>query len=162
MAFEGNTLTTVVTVSTRAVSSAVHLRVNWAKGSQARRVELDGFAGKMTRLRQAYDALNAAWPITWSADSLIDAMQTGDRLTYHPENIQEEIARFTQTYAHSTDWIKTQIENAKGSDSDLAKKLDAAKSRTDISEEEVAHYRLMLNRALADVEDSASAPGGKI
>ncbi len=58
-----------------------------------RRDELDGFAGSMTRLREAYDTLNQTWPIGWSPDDLIDAMQSGDRLSYHPELAPVEIPK---------------------------------------------------------------------
>ena len=58
-----------------------------------RRAELDGFAGTMTRLREAYDTLNQIWPIGWSPDDLVDAMQTGDRLSYHPQLAAEQIPR---------------------------------------------------------------------
>lgn len=59
-----------------------------------RRAELDGFAGSMTRLREAYDVLNQTSPLGWSPDVLVDAMQTGDRLSYHPETISKELAHF--------------------------------------------------------------------
>jgi len=48
----------------------------------------------MTRLRAAYDALQASSPVAGPPDALIAAMQTGDRLSYHPERAQEEMARF--------------------------------------------------------------------
>jgi hypothetical protein len=59
-----------------------------------RRGELDGFAGNMTRLRQAYDTLNKTFPLAWSPDSLVDVMQTGDRLSYHPETVSDELTHF--------------------------------------------------------------------
>ena len=48
----------------------------------------------MTRLRGAYDALQQTWPVAAPPDPLIDAMQTGDRLGYHPERAVDEIAHF--------------------------------------------------------------------
>jgi hypothetical protein len=60
----------------------------------ARRGELDGFAGSMTRLRGAYDAVNQLWPVSDPPNELVDAMQAGDRLGYHPERASEEIAHF--------------------------------------------------------------------
>jgi hypothetical protein len=48
----------------------------------------------MNRLRAAYDALQQTWPVASSPDPLIDAMQTGDRLGYHPERAPEELAHF--------------------------------------------------------------------
>ena len=92
--FEGNTLTTVIPVPAGSVAAKVVIEVRRAAGLTARRAELDGFAGAMTRLRGAYDALQQTWPVSAPPDALIDAMQTGDRLGYHPERAVEEIAHF--------------------------------------------------------------------
>ncbi|HME58726.1 MAG TPA: hypothetical protein VKF63_10345, partial [Terracidiphilus sp.] len=89
-----NTLTTVIPVPRLSVAAKVTIEVRRAPGLIARRNELDGFAGAMTRLRGAYDAMHQTWPVSDPPDVLIDAMQTGDRLCYHPENAQQEIARF--------------------------------------------------------------------
>ena len=90
--FEGNTLTTVIPVPSTRVTGKVTVEILRAKGSTAKPGELDGFAGQMTRLRGAYDAMQQTSPIAAPPDVLIDAMQTGDRLSYHPERAQEEIA----------------------------------------------------------------------
>jgi len=92
--FAGNTLTTVIPVPASSVESRVVIEVSRAKGLTERRDELDGFAGKMTRLRGAYDAMNQTWPVSSPPDALIDAMQTGDRLSYHPERIELELTHF--------------------------------------------------------------------
>jgi alpha-glucosidase len=92
--YEGNTLTTVIPVHSQSVATKVTVEVRRAPGLIARRNELDGFAGAMTRLRGAYDAMHQTWPVSDPPDVLVDAMQTGDRLSYHPENAQQEIARF--------------------------------------------------------------------
>jgi alpha-glucosidase len=92
--FEGNTLTTVIPVPSFSVASKVTIEVRRAEGLIARRDELDGFAGAMTRLRGAYEAMRGTSPVSDAPDVLVDAMQAGDRLSYHPENAQEEMARF--------------------------------------------------------------------
>jgi hypothetical protein len=92
--FEGNTLTTVIPVKSSSVAAKVTIEVRREAGLTARRGELDGFAGAMTRLRGAYDALQQEWPVAAPPDVLIDAMQTGDRLGYHPERAVGEIAHF--------------------------------------------------------------------
>jgi alpha-glucosidase len=92
--FVGNTLTTVIAVPRRSVSEKVIIEVRRAPGLTARRNELDGFAGAMTRLRAAYDALQQTWPVSSPPDLLIDAMQTGDRLGYHPERAVQQIEHF--------------------------------------------------------------------
>jgi alpha-glucosidase len=94
--FEGNTLTTVIPVLRVSVAAKVTIVVRRAPGLTARRNELDGFAGAMTRLRGAYDAMHQTWPVSDPPDVLIDAMQVGDRLSYHPEDAQREIAHFRE------------------------------------------------------------------
>ena len=90
--FKGNTLTTVIPVMRENVQRKVVIEVRRTAGLTARRGELDGFAGTMARLRGAYDAMNQTQPVANPPDALIDAMQTGDRIGYHPERAQEELA----------------------------------------------------------------------
>jgi alpha-glucosidase len=92
--FVGNTLTTIIPVPSRSVAAKVTVEVHRAAGLTGRRAELDGFTGAMTRLRAAYDALQQTWPLASAPDPVIDAMQTGDRLSYHPERAVAEIAHF--------------------------------------------------------------------
>jgi alpha-glucosidase (family GH31 glycosyl hydrolase) len=92
--FVGNTLTTVIPVAAASVHGKITIEVRRAAGLTARRGELDGFAGAMTRLRAAYDALQNTSPVAMPPDALTDAMQSGDRLSYHPERAQAEIAHF--------------------------------------------------------------------
>jgi alpha-glucosidase (family GH31 glycosyl hydrolase) len=94
--FEGNTLTTIIPVASQGARSKVIVEVHRAAGLTARRGELDSFAGAMTRLRGTYDALLGTWPVATPPDVLIDAMQSGDRLGYHPERSEEELAHFHQ------------------------------------------------------------------
>jgi alpha-glucosidase (family GH31 glycosyl hydrolase) len=94
--FEGNTLTTVIPVPSLSTAAKVTVEVRRTEGLTARRGELDGFAGKMTRLRGAYDGMNDTMPVSEPPDVLVEAMQTGDRLSYHPERAVEEIAHLNQ------------------------------------------------------------------
>jgi alpha-glucosidase len=97
--FEGNTLTTVIPVARGSVAAKVTIVVRRDAALLARRSDLDSFAGTMTRLRGAYSALQDTFPAGAPPDVLIDAMQTGDRLGYHPERAAEEIAHFHQVLA---------------------------------------------------------------
>ena len=92
--FEGNTLTTLIPIPAFPTSRKVTIVVRRAPGLEARRGEIDGFAGAMDRLRGAYDALQQCWPVAQPPDALIDAMQTGDRISYHPGTILDEMAHF--------------------------------------------------------------------
>lgn len=94
--FEGNTLTTVIPVESSSISEKMTIEVRRAAGLTAHRSELDGFAGTMTRLRQAYEAMNQTMPAGSPPDPLIDAMQTGNRIGYHPETITAELNHLRQ------------------------------------------------------------------
>jgi alpha-glucosidase len=90
--FEGNTLTTVITTRRFNTGDAVTIKVRISPQLARNRSMLDGLPGKLTRLRETYDILNAAWPAAGSPDPLIDAMQTGDRISYHPETAFAEVS----------------------------------------------------------------------
>jgi alpha-glucosidase len=61
----------------------------------------------MTRLRGAYDAMNQTMPVSVPPDALIDAMQTGDRLSYHPDKATEEIAHLHEVLAKAEAAVAT-------------------------------------------------------
>jgi alpha-glucosidase len=124
--FEGSTLTTVIPAPGGSVASKVTVEVRRAAGQTARRGQFDGFAGAMTRLRSAYDALQQTSPVSAAPDPLIDAMQSGDRISYHPERAPEEIAHFHDVLPkaqaavaaidasfaqHLEDWAKRQMRS---------------------------------------------------
>src|SRR5216683_2536974 len=104
--FEGNTLTTIITVPRTAVTTPVRIRVRRSVALFSRRKELDGFAGAMTRLREAYDSLNQTFPIAWSPDELVDAMQTGDRLSYYPQQAGEQLTRYREVLPQAITKVK--------------------------------------------------------
>jgi alpha-glucosidase len=97
--YEGNSLTTVIPVERRSSDARVVIEVRRSPGSMARRAALDGFPGAMTRLRGAYDALRGTSPYGDAPDVLIDAMQAGDRIGYHPMQAEAEIAHFHEALA---------------------------------------------------------------
>jgi alpha-glucosidase len=90
--FDGNTLTTVITTRRFPVADAVRITVQTGLEMARNRAMLDDFAGKMTRLRETYNILNANWPAAWSPDPLIGAMQTGDRIGYYPNTAFAEMS----------------------------------------------------------------------
>jgi alpha-glucosidase len=92
--YDGATLTTAITLPREPISQLLTIHVHRSAAAMGRHKELDGFAGSIDRLRQAYDLLNTNYPLTWSSDELIRALQTADRITYHPETSQAELAAF--------------------------------------------------------------------
>lgn len=90
--FEGNTLATVISTRRFHVADTVTIMVRTGLESARNRALLASFAGRMTRLRETYDILNANWPVAWSPDSLIAAMQTGDRISHYPRTAFQELS----------------------------------------------------------------------
>jgi Glycosyl hydrolases family 31/Domain of unknown function (DUF5110) len=121
--FEGNTLTTVIPVPAASVDEKVIVEVHRADGITARRGDLDGFAGAMTRLRGAYDSMHQTGFLASPPDILIDAMQSGDRLGYHPERATEELEHFHQVLPQAQSAIETMSQG-------LAQKVDDAVKHT--------------------------------
>lgn len=116
--FEGNTLTTVIPTQTFSVTAPVTVEVTRAPGLTLRRSEIDGFAGTMTRMRAVYDALQQCSPVVFGPpDAVIDAMQTGDRLSYHPETAVDEVA-------HLHDALPKARAEVAGLGSTFSQKLD--------------------------------------
>jgi len=115
--FEGNTLTTVIPVPSESTAFKVTVEVRRTAGLTAKRAELDGFAGAMKRVRGAYDMMRQLSPVSDATDNVIDAMQAGDRMSYHPEHAVEEIAHFHEVLP------KAQADVA-GIQSGLAARID--------------------------------------
>jgi Domain of unknown function (DUF5110) len=150
--YEGNTLMTVITTPHFSVHTPVRIEVRRAAGSLASRNKLDGFAGSITRLRAAYDTLNALWPFTWSPDPLIDAWQTGDRLSYHPEDARSEVARFPSVYAQALANVTDLVNKADIPEDQLEKQLMQHRG-ADTAKDRARNYKLYLTRALALLKD---------
>ena len=110
--YDGNTLTTFARTPRFSVRTAIRIEIRRSPGSLTARARLQGFPGAIARLHGAYDTLNALWPTAWSPNVLIDAWQTGDRLSYHPETAPQELARFPQLYAQSRTAVQALLDKA--------------------------------------------------
>ncbi len=162
--YEGNTLTTVITVPSLPITVDVKVVVHRNAALAARDSELDGFTGLMTRLHEAYDSLNQVWPLGWSPDALVDSMQTGDRLSYHPQNAAAEF-----------DHLRAVLPQALAALRDLAKPMDEAlqkqvlevvgsDAKSPAALDRIAKYKQQTARALAQFKDGlppAIAPSPK-
>jgi alpha-glucosidase (family GH31 glycosyl hydrolase) len=155
--YDGNTLTTVITIARMPVSQGVRLRVRRAAALVARRAELNGFAGAMTRLREAYDTLNSTYPLAWSPDGLIEAMQSGDRLTYFPERAGREVAHFYEILPTAVREVRGM--GAKVGSPEMQQTIEAVGKdwSAQLVQEKVAQYRQTVQRGLLQAEDAAGA-----
>ena len=151
--YEGNTLTTVIDLPHFPVSSTVTVQVRRSPYLVARRKELDGFAGAMTRLREAYDSLNETWPLGWSPDELIDAMQSGDRLSYYPHDAAKEITHYDEVLSKAQEQVQALT---KGLSQEQMEKVAARVGqdwRSDVVKKKIAEYNDRVARAAAEIAD---------
>jgi hypothetical protein len=93
---EGRTLTTIVRLPRRAVTSALEVRIVPADATPDGRRAADGFAGRIARLLRAMHTLNATWPKDWSPASLVEAVQTPRRIEIDPRTAAQEIETLTR------------------------------------------------------------------
>ena len=92
--FEGNTLTTVISTRSMPLTEVVNIKVTRSAELMSHRVELNGFAGAMTRLNDALYTLQHAWPFGSVPDEVEDAAQTGDKLGYYPDTAVQILAHY--------------------------------------------------------------------
>jgi alpha-glucosidase len=158
--YEGNTLTTVVTVPKASVARSVIVRVRRSADLIARRAELDGFSGAMTRLREGYDSLNGNWPIAWSPDELIDAMQSGDRLTYRPQSASDELTHYRHVLEKAVSLVQAMTKGFNEAEMKAIATRVGQDWKSDAAHKRIAEYQQRVNRAvieLGDIESGAPA-----
>src|SRR5260370_18963192 len=121
--YNGNILTTVISLPSVSVSQAVEVNVQLAAGADPNSPLLDGVPGKLARFTKAMGILNHSWPHGWSPDLLIDAVQTGERISVNPANAHAELEKLQRNIPE----ILHQVET-----------MDAEKSLVDAA---LAHLR---------------------
>lgn len=149
--FQGNSLTTVISLPRRPVGEMVKVRIRRPGWALMKRKELDGFAGAMARLRDAYDSINQATS-SGAPDSLILAMQTGDRLTYQPKSAAIEIGRREQAFRDAIASVEAMVAQA-DSDKAVANLLNTQNVKVEDSKEKIDRYRMLIHRALTQLQD---------
>ncbi len=150
--FEGNTLMTVITTRRFSIANTVTVTMRISPQLARNRSMLDGFAGAMTRLRETYDILNITWPVAWAPDPLIDAMQTGDRISYHPDTAFAEVGG-----------LQAKLPGlAKAIEAMHATETSAAFAMTDLDKKDqsqkLEEYNGLVDAALAHIADINQSP----
>jgi alpha-glucosidase len=149
---EGNTLTTIVPVAPADVHQVTTIVVRRTPGSLSSRNLLDGFAGRMRRLREAYDTLSADYPATSAVPGDVTmAMQTGNRIGYHPGTARFEIEALAGRYAAAVSATETTQNDIKPPTS-YASAAAAAAAKGDADRTKAHQAR--LQRALANLHDA--------
>jgi len=93
--YDGTSLTTVISLPRTSVNQKMDVLV---KAPAAPLELLDSVPGKLARLRTAMDILNGSWPKGWSPEILIDAAQTGRRITLNPATAQDELQKLQRDF----------------------------------------------------------------
>lgn len=142
---EGNTLTTIVPVAPADVHQTTTIVIRRAEGSLVSRNLLDGFAGRMLRLREAYDALATDFPATLAVpDAVTVAMQTGNRIGYHPQTARAELEAFSAQYAEAVAAVATLQKS-------VPPVADTAAASAHTLAERAPSHQVHLQRALSDL-----------
>ena len=102
--YDGNTMTTRIVIPAQSLSKRLTVRVQ--RSTHPIESEDMALPGTIERLREAYDALRRTWPVSEVPDELVDAMQTGDRLTYDPAVAQDQLASFKARVGKAADKVR--------------------------------------------------------
>jgi alpha-glucosidase len=162
--FDGNTLTTVITIARFPVTSRVVVRVHRSAALVARAAELDGFAGLMTRLHETYDSLNSLWPLGWSPDVLVDAMESGDRLSYRPQTAGTELTHFRDVLPQAMAAVQEMAQPMDKAAQKRVLEVVGADAKSQVAFDRIQKYQQTTARAEAQMEDivpPASSPKNK-
>jgi alpha-glucosidase len=147
--FDGNTLTTIIATPRFHVTDKVAIAVQTSLEMARNRALLDDFAGRMRRLRESYDILNANWPLAWSPDALIVAMQTGDRITYEPNAAFAELRGLRPKLAELPSVIDA-MRTTKNSAGVATSNPDSSPGQRD---PRLAKYNRLIDTAMAHIGD---------
>jgi alpha-glucosidase len=142
----------VITTRKFSTGGAVTIKVRISPELARNRALLDGLPGKLTRLRETYDLLNAAWPAAGSPDPLVDAMQTGDRISYHPETAFAETGGFAAKLAGLAKIIDAMHAT------ETSPAFAAMNQDKKYQSQKLEEYNGLISTALAHIADINPAP----
>lgn len=92
--YDGNKLMAIINLPKFNIREKVEVDIELAKDNKDFINIMNGFPGKINRLKKGMLLLNTLWPKEWSPDSIIDAFQTGNRIELNPQNAKKELMKF--------------------------------------------------------------------
>lgn len=92
--YNGSALAVIVRVPKMAVHQKLEVLVTLPP---APATLTEGIPGILARLRAAMDTLHGTWPRGWSPELLIEAAQTGRRLTLNPADARQELEKLQRS-----------------------------------------------------------------
>jgi hypothetical protein len=88
---------TVIRLPRFGVDTKVEVMIAWPADAARRLALLDGVPGLLARLRRVSTLLNSQWPKEWSPDDLLSALETGNRITLHPQDAVSELGELAKS-----------------------------------------------------------------
>jgi alpha-glucosidase (family GH31 glycosyl hydrolase) len=105
--YDGDTMTTIINLPEFPVSQIVDIHVKFISRSGDDDRLLDGAAGRIARLHGAMHMLERSWERGWAPDILLEAAQTGRRISLHPETAAEELHKLERAWPEILKTIET-------------------------------------------------------
>jgi hypothetical protein len=102
---DGDKLMTIISLPRFKVSEKVEVTIRFPLSLTEKSQLLDGFPGKLARLRQVMVVLNSEWPKEWSPDILVEAVQTGHRISLNPKTAEQELEKLDHILRQVVDQI---------------------------------------------------------
>ncbi len=94
--YDGDQLTTVITLPAADVAARKELVVHFPAGARPDDPLLDGVPGELHRLYESMTMLETLWPADWAPDAYVTLVQTGNRIGLHPDSARVELTRLRQ------------------------------------------------------------------
>ena len=102
--YDGELATTIIELPKSKLSQEVDVRVTFANHGADAAALLENLPGRIARLRGAEHVLEATWDQGWAPDILLDALQSGHRVTLNPATAFDEYQKLVREWP---DIIKT-------------------------------------------------------
>ncbi len=96
--FDGDTMTAIIKLPKFSVTGKVEVLLKYPTYSGEDEALLNGAPGKIARLIGAMHILERSWDRGWAPDILIDAAQTGRRISLHPASAIDELRRLNENW----------------------------------------------------------------
>jgi hypothetical protein len=96
--YDGDTTTTIVKLPRFPITGKVDVLVKYSAHKPEDEALLNGAAGKIARLIGAMHILEGSWSNGWAPDILLDAAQTGRRISLHPASAVDELRRLNSNW----------------------------------------------------------------
>lgn len=91
--YDGDRLTTVISLPQSNIREHKKLMVTAAPAAAGDDALIDGVPGMLHRLYESMTMLETLWPADWAPDAYVSLVQTGNRISAHPERARAELQR---------------------------------------------------------------------